>query len=73
MPKVKINQVIKFIKVKTNLGNTIELPYDSVKEFVRRYPEEYIHYEGPVVPKPVATIVFSIKGIQQLKKETSNV
>jgi hypothetical protein len=69
MPKVKINQVIK---VKTNLGNTIELPYDSVKEFVRRHPEEYIHYEGAVAPKPVSTIVSSIKGIRQLKKETQN-
>jgi hypothetical protein len=69
MPKVKINQVIK---VKTNLGNTIELPYDSVKEFVRRNPEEYIHYEGAVAPKPVSTIVSSIKGIRQLKKETQN-
>lgn len=69
MPKVKINQVIK---VKTNLGNTIELPYDSVKEFVRRHPEEYIHYEGEVAPKPVSTIVSSIKGIRQLKKETQN-
>jgi len=70
MPKVKINQVIK---VKTNLGNTIELPYHSVKEFVRRNPEEYIHYEGSVAPKPVSTIVSSIKGIRQLKKETQNV
>jgi len=69
MPKVKINQVIK---VKTNLGNTIELPYDSVKEFVRRHPEEYIHYEGEVAPKPVSAIVSSIKGIRQLKKETQN-
>jgi hypothetical protein len=69
MPKVKINQVIK---VKTNLGNTIELPYGSVKEFVRRHPEEYIHYEGAVAPKPVSTIVSSIKGIRQLKKEIQN-
>jgi hypothetical protein len=69
MPKVRKNQVIK---VKTNLGNTIELPYDSVKEFVRRHPEEYIHYEGAVAPKPTPTIVSSIKGIRQLKKEIQN-
>ena len=70
MPKVKINQVIK---VKTNLGNTIDLPSDSVKEFVRRHPEEYIHYEGAMASKPEPIIVSSIKGIRQLKKQTQNV
>jgi hypothetical protein len=68
MPKK--NQVIK---VKTNLGNTIDLPSDSVKEFVRRHPEEYIHYEGAMASKPEPIIVSSIKGIRQLKKQTQNV
>jgi hypothetical protein len=68
MPKK--NQVIK---VKTNLGNTIDLPSDSVKEFVRRHPEEYIHYEGAMASKLEPIIVSSIKGIRQLKKQTQNV
>jgi len=67
----------KMITVLTNWGRHIQVPANSVKNFARTHPEEYIHYEGPVpeqiisTPKPIFTIG-ALAAIRQARKAASS-